>query len=152
MQPFFDDLVEVAIRADEKDGLTRDTTDAKMTLIATRLEEAVAAAAAGEFGFTMEEADAAEAASRAERGEPAGKKELVGCDAEPSEPAKDTSGSLEINSSSSSSSGSLPQAEPPSPPRRRLRKASDMAERQAGQQSPRRVTRSTAANTVAVAA
>ena len=122
-------MVEVPIRSDEKDSLTRDTTDAEMTRIATRLEEAAAAAAAGVFGFTVEEADAAEAASRAERGEPAGKKELAGRDAEPDEPAKDTSGSLEINSSSSSSSGSSPQAEPPSPPRRRLHKARDVAER-----------------------
>ena len=106
VQQFFDDLVEVPIRSDEKESLTRDTTDAEMALIATRLEEAAAAAATGEFGFTVEEADAAEAASRAERGEPAGKKELAGRDAEPSEPARDTSGSLDINSSSSSSSGS----------------------------------------------
>ena len=124
----------------------------EMALIATRLEEAAAAAAAGEFGFTVEEADAAEAASRAEQGEPAGKKELAGRDAELSEPAKDTSGSLDINSSSSSTSGSSPQAEPPSPPRRRLRKAGDVAEWQEGQQSPRRVTRSTAANTIAAGA
>ena len=34
-----------------------------MQHIATRLEEAAAAAAAGEFGFTVEEAEAAEAAS-----------------------------------------------------------------------------------------
>ena len=155
VQQFFDGLVEVPICSDEKDSLTRDTTDAEMTRIATRLEEAAAAAAAGEFGFTMEEEDAAEAASRAERGEPAGEKELVGQKGlaghgvESSEPAEDASGSLEINSSSSSSSGSSPQAEPPSPPRRRLRKAGDVAERQASQQSPRRVTHSTAASTVA---
>ena len=145
-------MVEVAVRSDEKDSLTRDTTDAEMTRIATRLEEAAAAAATGEFGFTMEEAEAAEAASRAERGEPAGEKELAGHNVESSEPAKDTSGSLEINSSSSSSSGSSPQAEPPSPPRRRLRKAGDVAERQASQQSLRRVTCSTAASTVAAGA
>ena len=152
VQQFFDGLVEVPICPDKKDSLTRDTIDAEMTRIANRLEEAAAAAAAGEFGFTVEEADAAEVASHAERREPAGEKELAGHGVGSSEPAKDTSGSLEINSSSSSSSGSSPQAEPPSPPRRRLRKAGDVAERQAGQQSLRRVTRSTAANTVAAGA
>ena len=40
-----------------------------MRRIATRLEEAAAAAAAGVFGFTVEEAEAAEAASLAEREE-----------------------------------------------------------------------------------
>ena len=72
VQQFFDGLVEVPVRSDEKNSLTRDTTDAEMTRIATRLEEAAAAAAAGEFGFTMEEAEAAEAARRAEREEPVG--------------------------------------------------------------------------------
>ena len=133
MQQFFDGLVEVPIRSDEKDSLTRDTTDAEMTRIATRLEEAAAAATAGEFGFTVEEAEAAEAASRAEREEPVGEKELARHGVESSEPAEDASGSLEINSSSSSSSGSSPQAEPSTAPRRRLRKAGDVAERQASQ-------------------
>ena len=139
-------MVEVPVRSDEKNSLTSDTTDAEMTRIATRLEEAAAVAAAGEFGFTVEDADAAEAENRAEREEFTGKKELArqeelaskedlaGRDAEPSEPAEDASGSLEINSSSSSSSGSSLQAEPPSPPRRRLRKAVDVAGRQTGQQ------------------
>ena len=123
VQQFFDDLVEVPIRSDKKDSLTRDTTDAEMALIATRLEEAAAAAAAGDFGFTVEEADAAEAASRAERREPASEKELAEPQAESSEPAEGASGPP--------SSGCLPQAEPPAqppaPPRRRLRKAGDVA-------------------------
>ena len=72
MRAFFDDLVEVPVRADEQKSLTRDTTDADMQRIATRLEEAAAAAAAGVFGFTVEEAEAAEAASLAEREEFAG--------------------------------------------------------------------------------
>ena len=67
VQQFFDSLVEVAVNADEKKLLTRDTTDQEMERIATRAEEAVAAAAAGEFGFTVEEADAASAMSLAER-------------------------------------------------------------------------------------
>ena len=41
-----------------------------MQRIATRLEEAAAAAATGEFGFTVEEAEAAEAASLVEQEEP----------------------------------------------------------------------------------
>ena len=67
MQAFFNDLVEVPVRADEQKSLTRDTTDAELQCIATRAEEAAAAAAAGVFGFTIEEAEAAEAASLAER-------------------------------------------------------------------------------------
>ena len=59
--------MEVAVNADDKKLLTRDTTDQEMERIATRAEEAVAAAAAGEFGFTVEEADAASAMSLAER-------------------------------------------------------------------------------------
>ena len=78
MQEFFDGLVEVPVRSDEQKSLTRDTTDAEMQRIATRLEEAAAAATAGEFGFTVEEAEAAEEASLAEREEFAGEGELVG--------------------------------------------------------------------------
>ena len=94
VQAFFDTLEETPICADEKKGLTCDTTDKEMAYIATRLEEAAAAAAAGEFGYTVEEAEAAEAASLAEReeflgaGEPAGEGKPVGQDAEPSEPAE----------------------------------------------------------------
>ena len=104
-----------------------------MQRIATRLEEAAAAAAAGEFGFTVEEAEAAEAASLAEREELAGEGEFVGPEAESSEPAEGASDSLKIDSSSFSPSDSSPQAEPPAPPRRRLRKAVDVAGRQTGQ-------------------
>ena len=119
VQEFFDGLVEVSVRADEQKSLTRDTTDAEMQRIATRLEEAAAAAAAGEFGFTVEEAEAAEAASLAEREEFIGEEELAGPEAEPSEPGEEEP----------EPSDSLPQAEPPAPPRRRLRKASDVAGR-----------------------
>ncbi len=100
-----------------------------MQRIATRLEEAAAAAAAGEFGFTAEEAEAAEAASLVEREEFAGEEELVRPEAESSEPAEGASDSLKIGSSSSPPSASSPQAEPPAPPRRRLRKAGDVAGR-----------------------
>src|SRR3954465_6583077 len=78
VQAFFDGLVEVPIRADEQRGLTRDTTEDEMKRIVTRLEEAVAAAATGEFGFTVEEADAAKASSLAERTELAGEEEPAG--------------------------------------------------------------------------
>ena len=139
VQEFFDSLVEVAIRSDEQKSLTRDTTDAEMQRSATSLEEAAAAAAAGEFGFTVEEAEAAEAASLAER------EELVGPEAESSEPGK---GELVGPEPSDSS----PQAEPPAPPKRRLRKAVDVEGRQTSQQPPCSATRSTAASTVAAGA
>ena len=42
MQAFFDDLVEVPVRADEQKSLTRDTTDMELQRIATRTEEAAA--------------------------------------------------------------------------------------------------------------
>ena len=61
VRAFFDDLVEVPVRADEQKSLTRDTTDAELQRVATRAEEAAAAAAAGAFGFTVEEAEVAEA-------------------------------------------------------------------------------------------
>ena len=85
VQEFFDGLVEVPVRADEQKSLTRDTTDAEMQRIATRLEEAAAAATAGEFGFTVEEAEATEAASLAEREEFVGEEELAGPENESSE-------------------------------------------------------------------
>ena len=152
VRDFFDGLVEVPVRSDKQKSLTRDTTDAEMQRIATRREDAAAAAAAGEFGFTVEEAEAAEAASLAEREELAGEGELVGPEAESSEPAEGASDSLKIDSSSFSPSDSSPQAEPPAPPRRRLRKAGDVAGRQTSQQPPCRATRSTAASTVAAGA
>src|SRR4051812_38444708 len=98
-----------------------------MERIATRLEEAAAAATAGEFGFTVEEAEAASLA---------GEEEPAGHDAESSELAEDTSGLPEIDSSSAPPLGSSSQAEPPAPPRGRLRKAGDVVERQTGQQLP----------------
>ena len=66
VQEVFDGVVEVAVRPDEQKSLTRDTTEAELQLIATRAEEAAAASAAGEFGFTVEEAEAAAATSLAE--------------------------------------------------------------------------------------
>ena len=81
VRDFFDGLVEVPVRADEQKSLTRDTTDDEMQRIATRLEEAAAAAAAGVFGFTVEEAEAAEAASLAEREEFISEEELAGPEA-----------------------------------------------------------------------
>src|SRR4051812_38446979 len=101
VQAFFDGLVETLIRSDEQKGLTRDTTDEEVKRIATRLEEVAAAAAAGEFGFTVEEAEAAEAANLAEREGLAGEEEPAGHGVELGEPAEDTSCSLEIDSSSS---------------------------------------------------
>ena len=152
VQAFFDNLEEVPVRADEQKSLTHDTTEEEMQRIATRVEEAAAAAAAGEFGFTVEEAEAAEAASLVEREELAGEGELVEPEAESSEPVEDASDLSKIDSSSFSPSVSSPQAEPPAPPRRRLRKAGDVAGRRASQQSPCRATRSTAASTVAAGA
>ena len=145
MQEFFDGLVEVTVRSDEQKSLTHDTTDNEMQRIATRLEEAVAAATAGVFGFTVEEAEAAEAASLAEREELVGEEELVGPEAESSEPGEGELVGLEP-------SGSLSQAEPLAPPRRRLRKARDVAGRQTSQQPPHRATRSTAVSSVAAGA
>src|SRR4051812_26373727 len=87
VQAFFDGLVELPIRSDEQKGLIRSTTDEEVKRIATRLEEATAAAAAGEFGFTAEEAEAAEAASLAEREGLGGEEEPAGHDVESSEPA-----------------------------------------------------------------
>ena len=145
VQRFFDGLVEVPVRSNEQKSLTRDTTNAEMQCIATRLEETAAAAAAGEFGFTVEEAEAAEAASLVEREELAGEEELVGPEAESSEPGEEELVGPEPSDSS-------PQAEPPAPPRRRLRKAVDIEGRQTSQQPPCRATRSTAASTVAAGA
>ena len=85
VQEFFDGLVEVPVRADEQKSLTRDTTDEELQRIATRAEEDEAAAAASAFGFTMEEAEAAEAANLAERAEFIGEEETAGSEAEPSE-------------------------------------------------------------------
>ena len=148
MQQFFDGLVEVAVRADEQRSLTRDTTVEEMQRIATRAEEAVAAAAAGEFGFTVEEAEAAEAESLAEREWLDGEEELAAPDAESSEPAEGASGPP--------SPGHLPQAEPtaqpPAQPRRRLRRGGDAAGRQRNQQPTRLATRSAATSDVAAGA
>ena len=150
VREFFDSLEERPVDKEEQKGLTRATTDAEMARIATRLEEAKAAAEAGEFGFTVEEADTAQAASSAGENEPAEEGELAGQeDAGPSEPVEETGTS---SSSSSSSEEDPPRAESPAPPRRRLRKLGDVAERQGDQQSPRRATRSTTARTGAAGA
>ena len=90
MRDFFDSLVEVPVRSDEQKSLTRDTTDVEMQRIATRLEEVAAAVAAGEFGFTMEEAEAAEAASLAEREEFADEEELSGPKMSRASPARES--------------------------------------------------------------
>ena len=66
---FFDNLVEVAKNKDEIKGLTRDTTDQEVAYIASRVEEAAAAAAAVDFGYTPEEAEVADASSQAEEAE-----------------------------------------------------------------------------------
>ena len=93
----------------------------------------------------MEEPEAAEAASLAEREEFVGEEELAGPEDESGEPDEGELVGPEP-------SDSLPQVEPPSPPRRRLRKAGDVAGRQTSQQPPCRATRSTAASTVAAGA
>ena len=142
VQAFFDNLEDVPVRADEQKSLTRDTTDEELQRIATRAEEVAAAAAAGAFGFTVEEAQAAEAANLAERAKFIGEEEPAGSEAEPSEAGEEEPEPSE----------SLPQAEPPAPPRKRLRKASDIAGQQTGQQPPSRATRSTAASNVAAGA
>src|SRR3954465_7241596 len=141
VRAFFDDLVERPVDADEQEGLTRDTTDVELARIASRMEEAAAAAAAGEFGFTLAEADAAEAESLADRAEFDGEEELAGHGAGADESTEGTSGLPEADASSSRPSGSSSQAEPPAQPRRRLRKAREVV-RQASQQPQRRVTRS----------
>ena len=90
----------------------------------------------------MEEAEAAEAANLAERAEFIGEEEPAGSEAEPSEAGEEEPEPSE----------SLPQAEPPAPLRRRLRRATDVAGRQPGQQPPSRATCSTAASNVATGA
>ena len=142
VQAFFDNLEEVPVHADEQKSLTHDTTDEELQRIATRAEEVAAAAAAGAFGFTVEEAEAAEAANLAEHTEFIGEEEPASSEAEPSEAGEEEPEPSE----------SLPQAEPPAPPRRRLRRAADVAGRQPGQQPPSRATRSTAASHVAAGA
>ena len=142
VQAFFDNLEEVPVHADEQKSLTRDTTDEELQRIATRAEEVAAAAAAGAFGFTVEEAEAAEAANLAEHAEFIGEEEPAGSEAEPSKAGEEEPEPSE----------NLPQAEPPAPPRRRLRRAADVAGRQPGQQPPSRATRSTAASNVAAGA
>ena len=91
------------------------------------------------FGFTVEEAEAAEAANLAERAEFMGEEEPAGSEAESSEAGEEDAEPSKI----------LPQAEPPGPPRRRLRRAGDAAGRQPAPQPPSRATRSTAASNVA---
>ena len=134
MQQFFDGLVEVEVRADEKRSLTRDTTEEEMRRIAIRAEEAAAAAAAGEFGFTVEEAEAEAASSLAEREWIDGEEELAAPEVESSEPAE---GEHAEGASGPPSPGHLPQteptAQPPAQPRRRLRRGGDAVGRQRSQ-------------------
>src|SRR3954464_11878157 len=100
VQAFFDNLEEVPVDPDEKRGLTRDTTPEELAYIASRMEEAAAAAAAGESGFPPAEADGAEAESLADQMELAGAEEPAGHGGA-GEPAQDASG--------------LPEADAPSP-------------------------------------
>src|SRR4051812_42445875 len=123
VRAFFDDLEERPVNADEQRDLTRATTDAELKYIASRMEEAAAAAAAGEFGFTLAEADAAETESLADRAELTGEEELAGHDAGADESPEGASGLPEADASSSRPSGGSSQAEPPAQPRRRLHKA-----------------------------
>src|SRR3954467_13026289 len=90
MRAFFDNLIEVPVDADEKKGLTRDTTDDELKRIASRMEEVAAAAAGAEFGSAVEEAEAAEAASLADREDLADEKRSTEHDVGPSGPAEDT--------------------------------------------------------------
>src|SRR3954463_11795484 len=96
VRAFFDDLVEVPINPDEKRGLTRDTTPEELAYIASRMEEAAATAAAGESGFTLAEADAAEAESLADQMEFAGAEEPAERGGA-GEPAQDVSGLPEVD-------------------------------------------------------
>src|SRR4051812_25136450 len=125
VQAFFNGLEEVPVNADEKRGLTRDTTPDELAYIASRMEEAAAAAAAGEFGFTAAEADAAEVASLAKQAELVDEEEPAEHGVE-GEPAQDTSCLPEVDASSSQLPGSSSQVEPPAQPRRRLRKAEEV--------------------------
>src|SRR3954469_11046169 len=121
VRALFDNLVEVPVDPNEKDGLTRDTTPEELAYIASRVEEAAAAAAAGESGYTEAEADAAEAASLADQTEFVGEEEPAEHGGA-GEPAQDTSGLPEVDASSLQLPGSSSQAKPPAQPRRRLRK------------------------------
>src|SRR6187401_1665257 len=108
VQAFFDNLVEKPRNAEERKGLTQETTARDVAYIASRMEEAAAAAAAGEFGYTVDEAEAADAVSQAEEeeilkllqitpeefageptGEPAGIGEAAGQGTESSGPAEE---------------------------------------------------------------
>ena len=139
MQTFFDNLVEQPVNPEEKKGLTHETTDRDVAYIASRMEEATAAEAAGEFGYSVEEAEAADAVSRAKEeeilkllkpaGEPAGRSEATGQGTESSEPAEedaesgdsdeDSGGSLNLDDVSSSSENSPPPPIPPPHPKKR---------------------------------
>src|SRR3954467_4119336 len=143
VRAFFDGLVERPVNPDEKDGLIRDTTPEELAYIASRMEEAAAAAAAGEAGFTEAEAEAAEAESLADPMELVGEVEPAEHGGE-DEPAQDASGLPEVDVASSQLPGGSSQAEPPAQPRRRLRRVGEVA-RPAGQQLRLRVTRSSEA-------
>src|SRR3954467_12323739 len=97
------------------------------------MEEAAAAAAAGEAGFTEAEAEEAEAESLADPMELVGEEETVGHGGG-DEPAQDASGLPEVDVASSQLPGGSSQAEPPAQPRRRLRKVGEVV-RQGGQEA-----------------
>src|SRR4051812_40573296 len=126
VRAFFDDLEERPVNPAEKDGLIRATTAAEFAYIASRMEEAAAAAAADEAGFTEAEAEAAEAESLADPMELVGEGEPAGHGGE-DEPAQDASGLPEVDVASSQLPGGSSQAEPPAQPRRRLRRGGEGA-------------------------
>jgi hypothetical protein len=117
VRDFFDNLVERPVRKDEQEGLTRATTEAELAYIANRIEEARAAAEAGEHGYTVEEAETTRAASPdaqahlAAQSEPAAPGEV----AEASEPAGEASDPGSGISPSEEEPGSPPSAESPAP-------------------------------------
>ena len=91
VRQFFDTLVEKPVR--EERNLVRDTTEQELAYIATRIEEAQAAAEAGEFGFTVEEAEEAQAANLARQDELIEQGELAG---EPSSSAAEDPSTEEV--------------------------------------------------------
>src|SRR3954469_5195483 len=121
VRAFFDGLVEVPVDPNEKDGLIRATTPEELAYIASRMEDAAAAAAAGEVGFTEAEAEEAEAESLADPMELVGEAETVGHGGE-DESAQDASSLPEVDVASSQLPCGSSQAEPPAQPRRRLRR------------------------------
>lgn len=142
VRQFFDTLEERAVR---EENLIRDTTDQELAYIASRVEEARLAAEAGEFGFTMEEAE------EAQRENLAGQDEL----AEQGELAGEANSSAAGGPSTEEAAEEPLHEEPPVPQRKKriLHKGGEPVQRQETQQlPPRRLTRSTVAATGAAGA